>query len=181
MPYTLKQAAEATGRSKSTIFRAIKNHTISGTKDHNGDWQIDPSELHRIFPPVSGDAPNDAPNDAAMMRSETPNEMMVLQREVEVIGEKLAAERAERGRERSTLQETIADLREDRDRWRSQAELSTRLLTDQRTQAEKDAAAPPVPVAPLSRTGWWLVVAGVVALAAAVAWWVQTHPLPFAA
>ncbi len=45
MPYTLKQAAEATGKSKSTIFRAIKNHTISGTRDHNGEWMIDPAKV----------------------------------------------------------------------------------------------------------------------------------------
>jgi hypothetical protein len=183
MPYTLKQAADATGKSKSTIFRAIKNHTISGTRDHNGEWQIDPAELHRVFDPV----PSDAPHEAAMTRCETPNEMMMLQREVEVRDEQLAKERAERERERSVLRETITDLRERLDREgteRRQLHAQfTALLTDQRVQAEKDAAAAAQPEAAKSGgAGWWLLggltlAAGV---AAAVVWWVQSRqPFPF--
>src|SRR5207249_2669103 len=52
--YTLNRAAKATGRSKATIYRAIKNHTISATKHAaTGSWSIDPAELHRVFPAVS--------------------------------------------------------------------------------------------------------------------------------
>jgi hypothetical protein len=30
--------------------RAIKAGKISVAKDENGEWQIDPAELHRIYP-----------------------------------------------------------------------------------------------------------------------------------
>jgi excisionase family DNA binding protein len=49
MKYTIGQAADATGKPKSTISRAIKSGRISASKDGN-KYQIDPSELHRVFP-----------------------------------------------------------------------------------------------------------------------------------
>lgn len=51
--YTLKEAAEMTGMSKSTIFKAIKKGTISASKHENGQWMIEPCELHRIYPPLN--------------------------------------------------------------------------------------------------------------------------------
>ena len=53
MPYTLAAAAAATGLSKTTIFRAIKSGKISGSKDVNGQWQVEPAELHRVYPPFA--------------------------------------------------------------------------------------------------------------------------------
>ncbi|MCB5946067.1 hypothetical protein [Acidocella sp. KAb 2-4] len=49
MVYTLGQAANATGKSKSTILKAIKNGRISAKKDDLGNWSIDPAELSRVF------------------------------------------------------------------------------------------------------------------------------------
>jgi len=45
-------AAAAVGRNKTAILRAIKAGKISVAKDENGEWQIDPAELHRIYPPL---------------------------------------------------------------------------------------------------------------------------------
>jgi predicted site-specific integrase-resolvase len=50
--YTLATAAAAVGRNKTAIVRAIKAGKISVAKDENGEWQIDPAELHRIYPPL---------------------------------------------------------------------------------------------------------------------------------
>ena len=50
MGYTLGQASNATGRSKSTIQAAIKSGRISAQKDDIGQWSIDPAELHRVYP-----------------------------------------------------------------------------------------------------------------------------------
>ena len=55
MSYTLGRAAKATGKSKTTIQRAISKGLISGSKEKNGRYSIDPSELHSIFPMVSVD------------------------------------------------------------------------------------------------------------------------------
>ena len=52
MPYTLGQAAKATGKQKSTILEAIRNGRISAAKDDLGRYQIDPAELHRVYPPI---------------------------------------------------------------------------------------------------------------------------------
>lgn len=50
MRYTLGQAAKATGKSKTTIQRAVAKGLISGEKGQNGEYRIDPAELHRVFP-----------------------------------------------------------------------------------------------------------------------------------
>src|SRR6267154_4187689 len=51
MAYTLGQAAKATGKTKAAISQAIAANRISATKDDLGRWQIDPAELHRLYPP----------------------------------------------------------------------------------------------------------------------------------
>jgi hypothetical protein len=73
MAYTLAAAAAATGLNKRTILRAIKSGQIAGTKDESGEWQVEPAELHRAFPPVSGGdniatapAQHDAPDIEAL-------------------------------------------------------------------------------------------------------------------
>jgi len=53
MKHTLGTAAKACGKAKSTILKAIRSGKISASKNENGEWQIDPSELHRVFDPVS--------------------------------------------------------------------------------------------------------------------------------
>ena len=50
--YTIATAAAAVGRNRTAILRAIKVGKISVSKDENGEWQIDPAELHRIYPPL---------------------------------------------------------------------------------------------------------------------------------
>jgi hypothetical protein len=50
--YTIATAAAAVGRNKNAILRAIKAGRISVATDENGEWQIDPAELHRIYPPL---------------------------------------------------------------------------------------------------------------------------------
>jgi hypothetical protein len=50
--YSLKEAAEACGRGKPAILKAIQKGRISAQKNPLGEWVIDPSELHRVYPPV---------------------------------------------------------------------------------------------------------------------------------
>jgi hypothetical protein len=50
MAYTLGQAAKASGKSKPTILQAIRTNKLSATKDAFDRWQIDPAELHRVYP-----------------------------------------------------------------------------------------------------------------------------------
>ncbi len=50
--YTIATAAAAVGRNKTAILRAIENGKISADRDEKGELQIDPAELHRIYPPL---------------------------------------------------------------------------------------------------------------------------------
>lgn len=50
MGLSLRQAAELSGTSRSTIHRALKNGKLSGGRLEDGAWDIDPSELARVFP-----------------------------------------------------------------------------------------------------------------------------------
>jgi len=45
----IAQAAALTGKNRSSILRAIKRGTLTGTKDHNDVWHVDPEELARVF------------------------------------------------------------------------------------------------------------------------------------
>jgi hypothetical protein len=66
MSYTLAAAAKAAGLNKSTILKAIKSGRIIGTKDELGKWQIEPAELHRVYPAVGEcSAGNDAAQPSA--------------------------------------------------------------------------------------------------------------------
>src|SRR3954452_10652322 len=53
MAYSLKQAGEATGRTKPTILRAIQTGKISTKKNEMGEWEVEPAELHRVYPPIA--------------------------------------------------------------------------------------------------------------------------------
>jgi predicted site-specific integrase-resolvase len=68
MKYTLSEAAAATGKNKATIQRAIKSGKISAPKGETGSYEIDPSELHRVFRPV---AQRVAQSDNATTRNST--------------------------------------------------------------------------------------------------------------
>jgi excisionase family DNA binding protein len=55
MSYSLAEAAQATGLNRSTVLRAIKSGRISGQRDGQGAWTVEPVELHRVFPPASAE------------------------------------------------------------------------------------------------------------------------------
>ena len=141
MAYTLKQAAEATGKSKPTILRAIQSHKISATRDPaTQGWLIDPAELHRVYPLVT-----DEPlRNGEMKRDVIPPDMSALRREIEIRDERIAALHDERQRERQDAQNTIDDLRRRLDAEAEERRKLTALLTDQRPKPEEPA-----------RRSWW--------------------------
>lgn len=106
MKYTAGQAARATGVATATITRALKSGKISGHKDQNGSWMIDPAELHRVFPPLHPlqESKTERPFMKDTETPERPSEIPALERELE------------------TLRDALADARIDRDKWRDMAE-----------------------------------------------------------
>lgn len=107
MRYTLGTAAKATGKSKTTIQRAITKGQISAEKKSGGGYSIDPAELHRIFPAVSGDTVSrDSKLDTTRLPDETPG----LRAKIEALEAMLVRER-----------EALDEVRTDRDAWKKQA------------------------------------------------------------
>jgi hypothetical protein len=47
---TISEAAQWTGKERSTLFKAIQKGRISGRKTEDGQWMIDPAELARVYP-----------------------------------------------------------------------------------------------------------------------------------
>jgi hypothetical protein len=98
--YTLGTAAQACGLNKSTVLRAIKAGKVSATRDEHGQWQIDPAELHRVYPPV-------ASTDAAQRSEQRYAPALPRDRTDELVAQ---------------LREQLADMRNERDRARSDAD-----------------------------------------------------------
>ena len=125
--YSLKQAAEAAGRGKPAILKAIKSGRVSAKKNDLGQWQIDPAELHRVYPPVTGNTSKTGSGE----RQETPKETL----EIRVLETKVQALEQQLNRER----ETVNDLRrrldaesEERRTANEECRKLTMMLTDQR-------------------------------------------------
>lgn len=65
---TLTEATEQTGKSKSTLTRAIKSGKLSAQRNEHGDYRVEPSELFRVFEPtVSHDEPKPALEQGAVV------------------------------------------------------------------------------------------------------------------
>lgn len=89
MKYTLGTAAKATGKSKSTIQRAIKKGTLSAIVREDGSYEIDPAELHRVYLPVA----SDSSEELAMKQSATSEETALLKQENNFLKQQLERER----------------------------------------------------------------------------------------
>jgi excisionase family DNA binding protein len=127
MYYSVRQAAEATGKTKPTILRAIQKGKISAKKDEHGEWEIDPAELHRVYEPVPAgtDTHTDAHETADSREIELLREMLAdKDRQIEGLNRRLEAVDEER---RTTLRQLTA------------------LLTDQRAKAAPDVIVTPPP------------------------------------
>jgi len=169
--YTLGQAAKATGLSKSWLSKAISSGKISAQKQENGSFQIDPAELHRVFPPVAM-ATAESVDDERIETQKTVNDNSTLKRELEVMHE-------ERQREREQLQTTIADLRSRLDiteaarqreaEAREQAAADLRRLTLLITHQPQETSQKPPADSTMVRPILWGALA-LVAIAATV-WW----------
>src|SRR3546814_19034247 len=97
MGITLREASERVGVTRQTLMKAIKTGRVSAEKSDNGEWRIEPVELFRVWHPVNG---VQQPLQPDITGSDTPG---------------LQAENR-------LLREQVADLREERNAWRAQAQ-----------------------------------------------------------
>lgn len=131
MKYSLSEAAKATGKNKTTIQRAIKNGKVSALKGNSGSYEIDPSELHRVFPPATAqpDAQHPQGNDTQQAKSTPINRdltrVLELEKELAVARERASGLEAQKDQ----MADTISDLRKRLDSSESRV---TALLADDR-------------------------------------------------
>ncbi len=82
MMLTLGKAALETGKTKTTIAHAIKRGRLSANIDDKGQYQIDPAELFRVYPPIP-----------SKLDTETVDSTATIHRELELVREQLERER----------------------------------------------------------------------------------------
>lgn len=124
-----QRAAELTGKSKSTIQRAMNSGKISYEVDANGRRVIDVSELERSF----GLQQSSAPTNAASVEHELEKAQSILETErlkmrIRMLEEQLQNTEAQ-----------IEDLKAQRDQWQKQA--SQVLITSQYSQKQAEELA----------------------------------------
>jgi len=114
---TLGEAAKATGKSKPTISKYIKNGKISYiSKDDNG-YQIDPAELFRVFPAKNEKTLQSLTHD---LHDSNP----LLTQEIEHLKAALAEK-----------EKTIEGLERDKEYFKTELSKTTTLITDMRQKS----------------------------------------------
>jgi hypothetical protein len=107
MVYNISSASVAVGKTRQALQAAIKKGTISARKNDLGEWEIDPAELHRVYPPVKPQAQLEGQG----LQGDTQMQMIELRCKLEA-SERLLDEARTRAE----------DLKQERDGWKRQAE-----------------------------------------------------------
>ena len=122
-----QRAAELTGRSKSTIQRAMKSGKISYEVDGNGRRVIDVSELDRAFGlmPQESESKDIKAVEVEIEKATQMLEMERLKMRIRMLEDQL-----------DLTKEQVDDLKEQRDQWQKQAQQT--LLTSQYSQKQAE-------------------------------------------
>lgn len=130
---SLNKAAKAAGVAKSTLLESLKHGRMSAEKNDKGHWQIDPSELFRVFPKTSSNdhsEPYSTPGENHVKASQNS----AIEIEVKMLREQVERMDSERERERGQLSEQIEDLRTQLERQSADHRQALTVLTDQRRE-----------------------------------------------
>lgn len=114
--HSISDAARIAGKSRTTLHRHIKSGKLSKSLDDNGFPVVDTSELQRVYGTLSQ---LDSTDTASVEQPETPPKIATLQMELDA------------------LRRENDNLRNERDRWASQAESLTRLITHQEPERRR--------------------------------------------
>jgi hypothetical protein len=130
---SLNKAAKEASVAKSTILQALVSKRMSAGKNDKGHWEIETSELFRVFP-KSGSTGHAEPNSIPHMEPLKTTHNSALEVEVKMLREKIADASLEREREREQAKEQIESLREQIERQSADHRQALALITDQRPQ-----------------------------------------------
>ena len=124
MFFTLNQAAKETGKSKGTISKYIKSGKLSYVSKDETGYKIDPSELFRVFPKQTQETDTNEQLETLEKHIETSSEHKALEREIELLRERL-----------NDKDDVIKDLRNRLDTETEERRKLTLMLTDDRPKS----------------------------------------------
>ena len=127
MAITLTEAVDLTGKSKSTLTRAITSGKLSANRSEDGKtYEVDEAELARVFPLTT---PNhDSPPVNQTDSPVTSTAEIAASAKLELVESQLADLKQMHRREIDRMSDQIDDLKQDRDDWKTQASNQTLLL-----------------------------------------------------
>jgi hypothetical protein len=108
----LMKAAELTGKSASTIHRAMKAGRLSFEMNDHGERTVDASELFRVFPPKVSETASEE------LRNDTPSNIARHAMQLEKMEVELRAERAKN----ALLEQLLDEMRQERQAERREKE-----------------------------------------------------------
>ena len=118
MPYSLKQAAAACGRSKSSVYEALKSGRLKHELDEKGRFLIEPDDLKAVF--------TERPENVQSEHEKTPlndEKNSLLLQTIE------------------SLEKAVAALEGERNEWREQAKTAAATIENQAAALAGMAAA----------------------------------------
>lgn len=125
-----QRAADLTGRSKSTIQRAMKAGKLSYEVDNAGRRVIDVSELDRVFGLAPQGVETATPQAAVSVEAELEKAASIIEAERMKMRVRMLEDQLEAARDQ------IDDLKDQRDQWQKQAQQV--LLTSQYSQKQAE-------------------------------------------
>lgn len=127
---TIAQAADMTGKSKSTIQRALKSGRLSYTIDDAGEREIDTSELERVYGKEKPKTPKTKVDPQAVIQAE-------LQRAQDMLEMERVKMRCRSLEDQLHMTERqLLDMRDQRDQWQKQAQQL--MITNQTSQKQAE-------------------------------------------
>lgn len=132
---SLNKAAKRAGVAKSTLLEALNtdniNKRLSANKNARGHWEIDESELDRVFSKTRLTEPQKPVKNYHDIR-EDHKETNALQVEVKMLREQIERIDDVSTRERDQMTDQIASLREQIERQSADHRQALAVITDQR-------------------------------------------------
>ena len=136
------RAAKEAGVAKKTLLEAMNKGRLTAGKNDKGHWEIEPSELFRVFP-KQGITHQVEPTPTPHENTQNHSENSALTAEVKALREMLV-------REQEQAADQIADLRRRLDSEAEERRKLTAQLTDQRQ----------TPIEPPQKRGLWARLVG---------------------
>ena len=138
--YTLREAAEKAGKSKTTILRQANAGKFSYQIDDQGRKRVDPAEFHRVHPPKPSNTHEADSYAHRTTETETHRSAPADTADaIALVRTMIASVETAKAEEIRRLEETIEDLRRRLDTEAAQNRALTQMITDQREVPSNNA------------------------------------------